>query len=89
METATEALDNIGRMADDMEQRYETKIEILQVQLSDAYMMAESYAEDNDKLNDSIRELRDWNKVHYALYFFLFVYGMVYGAYFRTKEQEL
>ena len=89
MDTATEALDNIERMADDMEQRYENRIEILQVQLSDAYMIAESCIEENEELKDSIRELRGWTKVHYALYFFLFVYGMVYGAYFTTKQQEL
>ena len=89
METATEAFDNTARMADDMEERYGTKIEMLQVQLSDAYIMAESYIEDNDNLKDRIHELRAWTKVHYAMYFFLFVYGLVYGAYFRTKEQEL
>ena len=44
---------------------------------------------ENELLKTNISQYKDWNKVHYALYFFLFIYGMVYGVYFRTKQQEL
>ena len=44
---------------------------------------------ENELLKTNIDQYNDWNKVHYALYFFLFIYGMVYGVYFRTKQQEL
>ena len=87
--TAAEALDNIQTMADEMEERYERQVDLLKLQVEDASSLAEEYFQKTHDLHSELAELRDWNKVHYALYFFLFVYGMVYGAYFTTKQQEL
>jgi hypothetical protein len=87
--TASDALENIQRMADEMEERYENKLDLLQFQVDDACKMAERFLEEKEALKIDIKEHKDWRKVHYAIYFFLFVYGMVFGAYCRTKQQEL
>jgi len=87
--TATEALKNIGRMADEIEENYEKKIELLQFQVDDACKMAERFLTQNNMLKDDIKDYKEWRKVHGAMYFFLFVFGMVFGVYFRTKQQEL
>lgn len=82
-------LENIGNMADEMEQRYEEQIDLLKFQVDDACSMAERFLEENEQLKTDIKEYKDWRKVHCALYFLLFVYGLVYGAYFKTNQQEL
>lgn len=88
-ERATEALEKIGKMADDIEESYEKKIELLEFQVEDAYNIAEQAFQEKHNLQTELHEVRGWKKVHYAVYFFLFVYGLVYGAYFCRKREEL
>lgn len=51
--------------------------------------MAEKLIEENESLEEENNAYKDWVKLHYALYFLFFVYGLVYGAYFKTHQQEL
>lgn len=84
METDT-TLEKIGHM----EERYEAQIDLLRFQIDDVSNMTETLIGENEVLKVDLKELREWRKVHYALYFFLFVYGMVYGAYLKREQQEL
>lgn len=84
----TPALHHLELVAQ-MEKRYEEKFDILQLQMEDAYGMIERYIIENNKLAKSVKDYDEWNKIHTALYLFLFVYGMIYGVYFKSHEQEL
>lgn len=64
-------------------------VEMLRHELNDAYSMAERVVEENHDLHVEVNEYRKWKKVHYAVYFLLFVYGMVCGVYFRRNDPEL
>ena len=91
-----QSLEKVAQMAEEMENSYKEKIEVLQLQVEDAYKMLERYILENEKLTNEIQELKaglekhtEWNKISMALYVFLFVYGLVYGAYAKSHEQEL
>ena len=61
----------------------------LQEKLNELEVEKDDIEFENELLKTNISQYKDWNKVHYALHFLLFVYGLVYGVYFRTKQQEL
>jgi regulator of replication initiation timing len=97
--TATEALENIGNMAQEMEDRYEEKIEILKLQFEDACAQAEKYIIENKNLKIENDELvhevgsliveaqearRSFTAFQIAVSLLVFVYGMMYGTYFKT-----
>lgn len=91
-----QSLEKVAQIAEEMENSYKEKIEILQLQVEDACGMVERYILENEKLTREIQELKaglekhnEWNKISMALYAFLFVYGLVYGAYAKSHEQEL
>jgi hypothetical protein len=96
--TANEALENIGKMAQEMEERYEDKIELLQFQFEDACKMAERYLVKNKELEVENEELvyevgsmiteaqearRSFTAFQLAVSILIFLYGMMYGQYFR------
>lgn len=55
-EKATEALENVARMTDQMEKEYEEKIEILKLQFEDACKQAEKYLVENQQLKKQLDE---------------------------------
>lgn len=55
-EKATEALENVARMTDEMEKEYEEKIEILKLQFEDACKQAEKYLVENQELKKQLDE---------------------------------
>ena len=55
-EKATEALENVARMTDEMEKEYEEKIEILKLQFEDACKQAEKYLVENQQLKKQLDE---------------------------------
>jgi hypothetical protein len=82
---ATESLENVGRMVDEMEQRYEKQIDLLKFRVDDACAMAEQYLLENGELKKQLeaREVcRSFTALQLAVSLLVFVYGMVYGAYF-------
>lgn len=95
--TATDALENIGNMAQEMEDRYDEKIELLQLQFEDACKQAEKYITENKTLKLENEELvyevgsliaegrearRSFTAFQLAVSLLIFVYGIMYGAYF-------
>jgi hypothetical protein len=91
--TATEALENIGKMANEMENTYKEKIEILELQVEDMSRIAERYLVDNETLTDELDDYRRWHKTSnmlpIALSLLMFVYGLVFGVYLNREQQEL
>ena len=96
---ATEALENIANMAQEMEDRYEEKIEVLRLQVDDAVKIAEKYIIENTALKTENDELvhevggliaearearRSFTAFQFAVSLLIFVYGMMYGTYFKT-----
>ena len=88
--------EKVAKMAESMEERYENQVEILKLQVEDACGMVERYIVENERLTHEMQDLRtvlekhnEWNKISMALYMLLFVYGLVYGKYFGTHQQEL
>lgn len=93
---ALQSLEEVAQMAEEMENNYKEKIEILTLQVEDASGMMERYIQENETLTEEIQDLKtalekhaEWNKLSMALYILLFVYGLVYGAYAKSHEQEL
>lgn len=83
------SLEKVAQMTEEMEKRYEERIEILQLQVEDAYGMIERYIIENEKFAKSVNDNQEWNKIYIAMYLLLFVYGMIYGVYFKSHQQEL
>ena len=93
---ATQSLEKIGDMVEEMENEYKEKIEILHLQVEDACRLVERYIVENEKLanhmdtmKDALEKHTEWSKLSMAIYVLVFVYGLVYGAYFKSHEQEL
>lgn len=93
---AIESLEKVARMAEEMEENYKEKIEILNIQVEDTCRILERYILENEKMAEKIQDLNnglekhtEWNKISMALYVLLFVYGLVYGKYFGTHQPEL
>jgi hypothetical protein len=91
-----EATQSLEKMVEDMENDYKEKIEILHLQVEDACRLVERYIVENEKLANHIDTMKDaldkhteWSKLSMAIYVLVFVYGLVYGAYFKSHEQEL
>jgi hypothetical protein len=91
-----EAAQSLDNMVEDMENDYKEKIEILHLQVEDACRLVERYIVENEKLANHIDTMKDaldkhteWSKLSMAIYVLVFVYGLVYGAYFKSHEQEL
>jgi regulator of replication initiation timing len=87
---------NIGNMAQEMEDRYEEKIEILKLQFEDACAQAEKYIIENKNLKIENDELvhevgsliveaqearRSFTGLQLAISALIFAYGLFYGAY--------
>lgn len=87
--SATEALENIGRMADEMENTYKEKIEILELIRDEAIATLEKYMDENKELRQHMAELfteeqderRSFTVLQLAVSMLIFVYGMIYGSY--------
>lgn len=91
-----QSLEKVAQMAEDMENNYKEKIEILNIQVEDTCRILERYIVENETLTAEIQDLKtglekhaEWNKLSMAIYILLFVYGLVYGAYAKSHEQEL
>ena len=87
-----EATQSLEKMVED----YKEKIESLHLQVEDACRLVERYIVENEKLANHIDAMKDaldkhteWSKLSMAIYVLVFVYGLVYGAYFKSHEQEL
>ena len=63
-EKATEALENVARMTDQMEKEYEEKIEILKLQFEDACKQAEKYLVENQELKKQLDEKKLDNELN-------------------------
>lgn len=89
MENTIQSLEKVAQMAEEMENSYKEKIEVLQLQVEDACGLMERYIVENEKLTNQLEKHKEWNKISMALYIFLFVYGLVYGVYAKSHQQEL
>jgi hypothetical protein len=89
MENTIQSLEKVTQMAEEMEDNYKEKMEILQLQVEDACGLVERYILENEKLIHQLEKHNERNKIYMALYILLFVYGLVYGAYVKSHEQEL
>ena len=87
METTltSETLQNIERMAEEMEK----KIESLEYQRDHICKTAEELYEENKILKETLQRYKESDKIYYAFYLLVFVYGLLYGVYFKTNQQEL
>lgn len=82
----TESLEKVAQMADEMEENYKEKIELLEIQRDDLLQITERLIVENERL----LEEKDASKLclYYAGTLLVFVYGMIYGVYMRRISGE-
>lgn len=68
---------------------YKEKIEILEIQVEDAYRMIERYILENERLGERVQTEEEkrvsMTRLQIAVSLLIFVYGWLYGSYFKCN----
>jgi hypothetical protein len=83
---ATNALKRVGDIAEQMEEEYKEKIELLEFQRDDLLKWLQRVVDENDILTERIKDNKLY--LYYAVSLMLFVYGMIYGVYMNKVSNE-
>lgn len=68
-----------------VENNYKEKIDILEIQVEDAYRMIERYILENERLGERDASRASMTRLQIAVSLLIFVYGWLYGSYFKCN----